>query len=137
MRLINNVIQNGFHRRGLRGGLLSIYIHHYDGYAESTGRYHRHPWRWALSIQLRGVMEDVPHGGATDLRRGFSVRVYGKAHRHWVARADGWSLFIGICRNGHPTSNADCRTEDRLWAHYTELTASEGGNWEGMVKCLR
>ena len=122
---LDNIIQHGFmRRRGIRGRWLTIYLHRYGGKAEATERFHSHPWRLAIGVQLRGVMDEDRQGQWWRPRAAPSIAFYRQSDRHRVRSATGWTLFVGLLRTQRRMENATCCTKHG-WAHYSELTASE------------
>ena len=133
MRRIDNIIQNGFmRRRGFRGRWLTIYLHRYGGKAESTERFHAHPWRWAFGLVLSGrLVEDTGALGLSRraVRRPLSLAKYrnlpGRSvDHHRVVSADGLTLFVGFLRHQDKCAGATAFTREG-WAHYTELGVDE------------
>ena len=126
MKYIHSKIQNGYlTRRGLRGRFLTAYLHYYGGKAESTERYHSHPWKWAISIVLKGGFIDeyeTCNGSQKNRRRIFSVSIYDRDLRHRVldSRAGTISLFFGIKRDQMPSKSATEKVPEGF-AHYSEL----------------
>ncbi len=127
MRYISNNVQNGWMlRRGLRGRWLTVYLHHYPaGCSEKTERMHNHPWKYSISLLLKGRMTEQIFS-RTRRRLGPSLRFYTHDTHHRVVSGLGWSLFIGIARMQHRNPSFTCRVPEG-YAHYTELTPEEVG----------
>ena len=131
MRRIDLHIQRPWlHRRGLRGRILTAYVHVYGGVAERTERMHTHPWLVAIGIVLRGwMLEYRPADGLPRrvVRKRFSIRVYTRNSIHAVARADGTTLFVGLFRTRRFIDRAATVHTAEGWCHYTEIMPDEPG----------
>ena len=124
MTYIESKIQDGYMtRRGWRGRWLTVYRHDYGGKPEKSERFHVHPWRWAISIVVKGFIHDsiLSETGSRG-RYPYSISVYRQSTSHRIIEADKKTvtLFIGIFRTQEPTHNADVKVKEG-YCHYTEL----------------
>ena len=122
------------YRRGFRGRYITFYWHTYNGEVEPTERLHKHPFRLAISIQLKGWLREhrVWNGiGVVDgvFQRLFtrfapSIQIYGFTDEHRIMQGEGRTFFIGLFRTQVASPNATIPVPEG-YAHYTELTNGE------------
>lgn len=124
MTWIDADIQDGFlRRRGWRGRWLTIYHHRYSGEKEKTMRFHRHPWKWSISIVLRGYLADLVYGKGEHplFREAGDIQLYRSDDMHRL-ESTGYNthtLFIGICRQQKHGRNATVKYREG-YGHYSE-----------------
>ena len=133
MTYIESKIQDGYMtRRGWRGRWITIYRHDYGGKPEKSERFHIHPWKWSISIVIRGRLTDeinmttkqVPScwNPVTYNRLPKSIKVYHRRHEHRILSVgkNTMTIFIGLFRHKRSTRNADVKVKEG-YCHYTEL----------------
>ena len=124
MQFIKTHIQGEYlYRVGFRGRWVTLYLHRYGGAQEKSERFHQHPWRWAISLLLRGWFDDEREEENVIFRRWSpSLTVYPRGMRHRVrnAREGVISLFIGIDRTQWEMDGAMVKCLEG-YCHYTEL----------------
>ena len=140
MTWIHAKIQNGWMERwGFRGRWLTAYLHRYGGVAESTERFHRHPWWLSFGVLLSGhLCEEVGREGIWCGQKGCccvkrrrraapSFELYWREDQHRIHAGRGWSVFVGLGRSREKLDpGATCRVTEG-WCHYTELNVNEEG----------
>ncbi len=104
----NRIIAKASYMRrwGLRGGLLTVYVHRYAG-GDTNERMHNHPWRRWFSFVLRGYLieaRDV-HGRCPDIilrdrERGIESQDGEMYHQIIYAHPGTVTLFVGWRRRG-------------------------------------
>ena len=124
MQFIKTHIQGNYlYRVGLRGRWVTLYLHRYGGAQEKSEHFHQHPWRWAISLLLKGRFDDEMEEEAVICRRWApSLSVYPRGMRHRVrnAKPGSLSLFIGIDRTQESMDGAKVQCLEG-YCHYTEL----------------
>ena len=137
MERVDVRIQGGFmHRRGWRGKWITVYFHKYDGRSETTERMHRHPWKLAISVILKGGFTEIARKrrrqeaarlASRDPRGVGQARAVRQVLRRGVRAPDRLrgtrgprSLFIGFLRRRTEGENATEKTPEG-YAHYTEI----------------
>ena len=124
MTFIKANIQDGYlKRKGWRGRFLTLYWHKYGVKQESTGRYHSHPWLFAISIVIDGQLKDDIENVGSRWRRSFNVSIYTPFVRHRILDfvPNTRTLFIGLFRTQYSISSAGVRCKEG-YCHYSETS---------------
>ena len=121
MRWVNTRVQGKWlHRRGTSGRLLTTYLHRYNG-KERTGTYHKHPWWLAFGIVLSGEIWETVGRRPYIKRRRFSVQFYTRETEHWIGKAHGLTLFIGLGRTQRRIPRTAEVEMPEGWCHWSEV----------------